>query len=95
MFQAPCSGPALTAHGRSFVHACDAFDNLFIPSDGSNDAIADHALLDKRGDLIVFSLTNPALVVRNRHDDALKPPVKPTFHVPGLKGYADYRALAA
>jgi N-ethylmaleimide reductase len=97
-FQASCSGPALCAHGRSFFHARDAFDSPFIPSSGFHHTGADHALLDKRGDLIAIRrplLTNPDLVVRRRHDVALNAPVEPSFSVPRPKGYTESPTLAA
>jgi N-ethylmaleimide reductase len=75
----------------------DGFDGLFILSGGFDQASAEQALLDKRGDLIAFGrpfLANPDLVARMRADAPLNVPDMSTFYVPGAKGYTDYPALA-
>jgi len=74
------------------------FDGLFILSGGFDQASAEQALLDQRGDLIAFGrpfLANPDLVARMRKDAPLNAPDMATFYVPGAKGYTDYPALAA
>jgi N-ethylmaleimide reductase len=74
------------------------FDGLFILSGGFDKASAEHALLDKRGDLIAFGrpfLANPDLVARLGEDAPLNAPIEATFYVPGAKGYTDYPVLAA
>jgi N-ethylmaleimide reductase len=74
------------------------FDGLFILSGGFDQAGAEKALLDKRGDLIAFGrpfLANPDLVERMRKNASLNAPDMATFYVPGPKGYTDYPALAA
>jgi len=75
-----------------------AFDGLFILSGGFDQASAEQALLDQRGDLIAFGrpfLANPDLVARMRKDAPLNAPDPSTFYVPGAQGYTDYPALAA
>ena len=74
------------------------FNGLFILSGGFDQASAEQALLDKRGDLIAFGrpfLANPDLVARMRKAAPLNAPDEATFYVPGAKGYTDYPALAA
>ena len=74
--------PALVSFTRELR---DAFSSLFIPSDGFDHASAERASLDMRGDLIAFRrpfLTNPALMVRIRHDAALNAPDEAHFNVP-------------
>jgi N-ethylmaleimide reductase len=59
---------------------------------------AEQALLDKRGDLIAFGrplLANPDLVARMRQDAPLNAPIEATFYTPGPKGYTDYPTLVA
>ena len=73
-------------------------DGLFILSGGFDQAGAEQALRDKRGDLIAFGrpfLANPDLVARMRKDAPLNAPDMATFYVPGAKGYTDYPTLAA
>jgi N-ethylmaleimide reductase len=73
-----------------------AFDGLFILSGGFEQASAEEALIDKRGDLVAFGrpfLANPDLVARLREDSPLNAPDMATFYVPGAKGYTDYPTL--
>jgi N-ethylmaleimide reductase len=73
------------------------FDGLFILSGGFDQASAQKALLEKRGDLIAFGrplLANPDLVARMRQDSPLNAADASTFYVPGAKGYTDYPTLA-
>ena len=74
------------------------FEGLFILSGGFDQAGAEQALLDKRGDLIAFGrplLANPDLVARMRQDAPLNAPIEATFYTPGPKGYTDYPTLVA
>ena len=75
-----------------------AFDGLFILSGGFDQASAEQALLEKRGDLVAFGrpfLANPDLVARMRENAPLNVPDESTFYVPGTKGYTDYPTLTA
>jgi len=72
------------------------FAGLFILSGGFDQATAEQALRDNRGDLIAFGrpfLANPDLVARMRKDAPLNTPDMATFYVPGAKGYTDYPAM--
>lgn len=74
-----------------------AFGGLFILSGGFDQASAEQALVEKRGDLIAFGrpfLSNPDLVARMRRNASLNAPDMATFYVPGPKGYTDYPTLA-
>lgn len=74
------------------------FNGLFILCGGFDQASAEKALLDNRGDLIAFGrpfLANPDLVARMQKNAPLNAPDFATFYVPGAKGYTDYPALAA
>ncbi len=76
----------------------DGFDGLFILSGGFDQASAEQALTDKRGDLVAFGrpfLANPDLLARMRQDAPLNAPDEATFYTPGAKGYTDYPALAS
>jgi N-ethylmaleimide reductase len=72
------------------------FDGLFILSGGFDQASAEQALQEKRGDLIAFGrpfLANPDLVARMQQGAPLNAPDMATFYVPGAKGYTDYPTL--
>jgi N-ethylmaleimide reductase len=72
------------------------FEGLFLLSGGFNRQMAETALVEKRGDLVVFGrpfLANPDLVRRMQLDAPLNPPDQSTFYTPGPKGYIDYPAL--
>lgn len=74
------------------------FDGLFILSGGFDQASAQQALLEKRGDLIAFGrpfLANPDLVERMRRNAPMNAPDPSTFYLPGAKGYTDYPTLDA
>jgi N-ethylmaleimide reductase len=74
----------------------NGFGGLFLLSGGFDRRTAETALLEKRGDMVVFGrpfLANPDLVRRMQLDAPLNPPDPSTFYTPGPKGYIDYPAL--
>lgn len=86
--------PPISADFKLKLREC--FHGLFILSGGFDQARAEQALREKRGDLVAFGrpfLANPDLVARMRGNMPLNAPDNSTFYVPGAKGYTDYPAL--
>lgn len=86
--------PAVPADFKLSLRA--GFDGLFILSGGFDQASAEQALIENRGDLIAFGrpfLANPDLVARMEKGSPLNAPDPTTFYVPGAKGYTDYPTL--